>query len=141
MYEGWTVPIDYDPMLAKLISYGSDRAQAIARLRRALDGTFVGGIKNNLQLFQRIVRDDDFKVAKFDTGYLDRLLQSKPGEGVRKGDSHKDADVAAIAAGLFVATELTSAGNSNGGPSSDLNRKSEAFASGWKKAARLEALQ
>src|SRR2546426_8259510 len=37
MYEGWTVPIDYDPLLAKLIGYGSDRAQAVSRLRRALD--------------------------------------------------------------------------------------------------------
>src|SRR6202045_1928576 len=37
-YEGWNVPIDYDPLLAKLIGYGSDRTQAIMRLKRALDG-------------------------------------------------------------------------------------------------------
>src|SRR6058998_2011039 len=36
MYEGWTVPVDYDPLLAKLIGYGTDRTQAISRLTRAL---------------------------------------------------------------------------------------------------------
>ena len=45
MYEGWTVPIDYDPLLAKLIGYGTDRAQATSRLVRALNEYFVGGIK------------------------------------------------------------------------------------------------
>src|SRR5271169_2828433 len=68
MYEGWTVPIDYDPLLAKLISYGSDRAQAIARMRRALDEYFVGGIKTNISLFQRILDDPEFAAGKIDTG-------------------------------------------------------------------------
>src|SRR5437660_7607268 len=60
MYEGWTVPIDYDPLLAKLIGYGSDRAQATSRLVRALNEYFVGGIKTNISLFRRILRDPDF---------------------------------------------------------------------------------
>ena len=42
VYEGWTVPIDYDPLLAKLIGYGEDRQQAIARLTRALHGILRG---------------------------------------------------------------------------------------------------
>src|SRR5258706_3955034 len=50
-YEGWTVPIDYDPLLAKLIGYGSDREQATLRLQRALGGEFVGGSKTNIPLF------------------------------------------------------------------------------------------
>jgi len=51
MYEGWNVPIDYDPLLAKLIGYGSDRDQAISRLTRALSEYFVGGIKTNISCF------------------------------------------------------------------------------------------
>src|SRR5712671_4107746 len=74
MYEGWNVPIDYDPLLAKLIGYGTDRDQAIARLTRALYEYFVAGIKTNISLFQRILRDADFQAGKLDTGYLDRLL-------------------------------------------------------------------
>src|SRR5580658_8841556 len=73
MYEGWTVPMDYDPLLAKLIGYGSDREQAIARLTRALGEYFVGGIKTNISLFRRILADADFCAAKLDTGFLDRM--------------------------------------------------------------------
>src|SRR5271168_5393919 len=50
MYEGWTVPFDYDPLLSKLVVYGADREQCIGRLRRALTEYFVGGIKTNLSL-------------------------------------------------------------------------------------------
>ena len=48
MYEGWTVPLEYDPLLAKLIGYGETREKAIDRLRRALNEYFVGGIKTNI---------------------------------------------------------------------------------------------
>src|SRR6201984_943818 len=75
MYEGWTVPMDYDPLLAKLIGYGSDRAQATSRLVRALNEYFVGGIKTNISLFRRILNDPEFQAGRFDTGYLDRLLK------------------------------------------------------------------
>src|SRR5580698_4256939 len=50
VYQGWTVPLDYDPMLSKLIVYATDRPAAIVRMKRALDEYFVGGIKTNLQL-------------------------------------------------------------------------------------------
>ncbi len=76
MYEGWTVPIDYDPLLAKLIGYGTDREQAISRLVRALNEYFVGGIKTNISLFRRILSNPDFHAGKVDTGYLDRLLKT-----------------------------------------------------------------
>jgi len=68
IYEGWTVPIDYDPLLAKLIGYGADREQAIARLTRALGEYFAGGIKTNIALFRRILRAADFRAARLDTG-------------------------------------------------------------------------
>ena len=74
MYEGWKVPMDYDPLLAKLIGFGTDREQAIMRLQRALYEYFVAGIKTNISLFRRILRDADFRAGKLDTGYLDRLL-------------------------------------------------------------------
>ena len=87
MYEGWTVPMDYDPLLAKLIGYGTDREQAISRLTRALNEYFVGGIKTNISLFRRILNHPDFRAAKLDTGFLDRLLQQKnepPGLPIRR---------------------------------------------------------
>src|SRR5437879_8143664 len=54
MYEGWTVPVDYDPLLAKLIGYGTDRPQAIARLIRAMNESFLGGLQTNDPLFRQI---------------------------------------------------------------------------------------
>src|ERR1700688_2779331 len=77
MYEGWNVPVDYDSLLAKLIGYGTDRDQAIMRLQRALGEYLVGGIKTNISLFRRILRDPNFRAAKLDTGFLDRMLKQK----------------------------------------------------------------
>ena len=135
MYEGWTVPIDYDPLLAKLIGYGTDRRQAISRLKRALHEYFVGGIKTNISLFRRILTDTNFQSGKIDTGYLDRLLKSKPAE-VRGGHP----EVAAIAAGLFAILDADSTIAANGN-SLDANKAIEGTAvSSWKRAARAEAL-
>jgi acetyl-CoA carboxylase, biotin carboxylase subunit len=103
MYEGWTVPIEYDPLLAKLIGYGTDRQQAIERLTRALGEYFVGGIKTNISLFQRILRDADFRAAKLDTGFLDRMIKRPKDNDNDEGkpsDSRAD-EAAAIAAGIF----------------------------------------
>ncbi len=124
VYEGWTVPLDYDPLLAKLIGHGADRSQAISRLVRALNESFVGGVKTNLPLFRRILGEPDFQAGKVDTGYLDRLLKSKPAEVKHEGS------IAAIAAGLFAILEHPSA-VANDGPE----------ASSWKIAARNEALR
>jgi acetyl-CoA carboxylase biotin carboxylase subunit len=138
MYEGWTVPVEYDPLLAKLIGYGSDRPQAISRLVRALNEYFVGGIKTNISLFRRILGDADFEAGRFDTGYLDRLLKAKAPEV--KGD---DADVAAIAAGLFAVLDSTPAVTNNGGGpvTGAYEANNGAAVSGWRKAARAEALR
>ncbi len=132
MYEGWTVPIDYDPLLAKLIGYGTDREQAISRLVRALNEYFVGGIKTNISLFRRILSDPDFHAAKVDTGYLDRLLRSAP-----PAVNRADAEVAAIAAGIFSVLDPTTA--SEGMPTKANGTSNHG--DGWKRAARAELLR
>jgi len=134
MYEGWMVPIDYDPLLAKLIGYGTDRAQARGRLVRALNEYFVGGIKTNISLFRRILSDPEFVAGHVDTGYLDRLL-SQPDESA-PADA-KAAAVAAIAAGVFAVLDPGSAVRSE---ETSTNGTSEPTASNWKRAARQEAL-
>ena len=137
IYEGWSVPIEYDPLLAKLIGFGADRPQAIARLSRALGEYFVGGIKTNLSLFERILNDRDFQAGNVDTGFLDRLLQVPPA-----GREPGDAKIAAIAAGLFAALDSSTsppshlAPGSNGGNGPGNSSES----SHWKRAARTEAL-
>ena len=103
VYEGWTVPIDYDPLLAKLVGYGEDRAQAISRLMRALQELFVGGIKTNVGLFRRILADEDFKSGKIDTGYLERLRSAawfRAGRSGRRRGGHRGGGI--CGAGLNV---------------------------------------
>jgi Acetyl/propionyl-CoA carboxylase, alpha subunit len=125
IYDGWTVPIDYDPLLAKLIVYGSDRNQATARLLRAIQDYFIGGITTNLSLFRTILSDANFRTGNFHTSYLDGLLKTKP-----PAEGH-EAQVAALAAGLFAAMEPASMGSASGGRDS----------SAWKRTARTDALQ
>jgi acetyl-CoA carboxylase biotin carboxylase subunit len=76
VYPGWTVPIDYDPMLAKLIVWADTREHAIERMLRALSEYYVGGIKSNIPLFQSILNDAAFRAGDLHTGYLDALLKA-----------------------------------------------------------------
>jgi acetyl-CoA carboxylase biotin carboxylase subunit len=128
VYEGWTVPTDYDPLLAKMTAYGESRDQAVSRSLRAIDEMFVGGIQTNLSLFRRILSDPAFRAGKIDTGYLDRLLGSDA-----FSDRHEHAQVAAIAAVLFNVFEnkKQSVGAANNSASSS--------DSNWKRAARIES--
>ncbi len=137
MYEGWTVPMDYDPLLAKLIGYGCDREQAIARLTRGLNEYFVGGIKTNLSLFRRILSDPDFRAGKMDTGFLDRLLQQKR---IEIATDPKRVEAAAIAAGIFAVLGSAAAGASEPGAANGSENKLNVV-SNWKIAVRKEGLR
>jgi acetyl-CoA carboxylase biotin carboxylase subunit len=75
IYPGWTVPLDYDPMLSKLIVWAGAREQAIERMLRALGEYHVGGIKTNIPLFRLILNDPAFRAGDLHTGYLDELLK------------------------------------------------------------------
>jgi acetyl-CoA carboxylase biotin carboxylase subunit len=97
VYSGWTVPVDYDPLLGKLIVWAADRGSAIARMHRALDEYHVSGIKTNVGLFRRILAEPDFINGKVHTRWLDEwLTQQRPREGV--GPGMQDAALAAAVA-------------------------------------------
>jgi len=133
MYEGWTVPIDYDPLLAKLIGYGENREEAINRLERALYEYFVGGIKTNLSLFRRILVNADFRAGKLDTGFLDRLLREPPLSPERAEERTR---VAAIAAGIFAALDVRTPA-----PGSKESQPAPEPSSNWRRAGRAEAMK
>ena len=76
IYSGWTVPIEYDPMLSKLIVWSDTREHAIDRMLRALGEYHVGGIKSNIPLFRAILNDPAFRAGDLHTGYLDQLLKT-----------------------------------------------------------------
>ncbi len=71
------VSIYYDPLISKLAAWGRDRAEALDRLRRALDEYEVGGIKTTLPFFREIVRDQEFISARLDTGFIARFQERR----------------------------------------------------------------
>jgi acetyl-CoA carboxylase, biotin carboxylase subunit len=72
VYSEAVVPPYYDSLVAKLIALGDDRAEAIARMSRALDQFVVEGIKTSIPLHKKIMDESDFAAGKLDTHFLDR---------------------------------------------------------------------
>lgn len=75
IYDGYTVPPFYDSLIAKVISYGEDRDQAMARMRQALDELVIGGIRTNTQLHRELVRDASFIAGGVSIHYLESKLE------------------------------------------------------------------
>ncbi len=77
VYAGWEVPLDYDPLLSKLIVWGWTRTEAIERLRRALDEYVLDGIRTTIPFYREIVCDGEFLAGNLDTGYVDRFFRRR----------------------------------------------------------------
>ena len=73
VYQGFNVPLDYDPMLAKLVAWAPTRPAAIERMRRALSEYVVEGIRTNIQWFDEILSYPDFLAGRLSTAFLDRF--------------------------------------------------------------------
>jgi len=128
IYPGWRVPLDYDPMLSKLIAFAPTREAAIDRMLRALDEYVIGGIATNISFFRDILTDEDFRAARMDTSFLDRLL-AKP-----KPPASTDAtteSIASLAAAIFEAATAPQ----------PVAHNTPAPSGAWKSAARSEALR
>ncbi len=74
LYDGYVVPPYYDSMIAKLITHGSDRAAALARMTTALDEIVVDGISTNVPLHRDLITDAAFMAGGTDIHYLERKL-------------------------------------------------------------------
>jgi acetyl-CoA carboxylase biotin carboxylase subunit len=134
VYSGWTAPNEYDPMLGKLISYGNDRTEAIARLQRALVEFYANGIKTNAELFQRILATPEFQAGEIYTRWLDDFVSKphKPTVAPSRANSLEE-DVATIAAALwYISLRQNSPDNKS------ITAQTE---SRWKLEARREQLR
>jgi acetyl-CoA carboxylase biotin carboxylase subunit len=134
IYEGWVVPMDYDPMLSKLIAYAPTRELAVARLLRAIDEYVIGGIRTNLGLFRRILNDAGFRSASIDTSYLNRLLSADRTIPRPEGDTPNREDIGDIAA-------LAAAVFEHRRGASTSTRTDQAPSSAWKSTSRREGLR
>jgi acetyl-CoA/propionyl-CoA carboxylase biotin carboxyl carrier protein len=88
--EGLEITAHYDPMIAKVIAFGSDRAQALDRLDRALADTVVLGVDTNIAFLRRLLAESAVRSGDLDTGLIDRMP-----EGDRAGLSPSLVDAAA----------------------------------------------
>lgn len=75
VYGGYTIPPVYDSLIAKVISYGRDRREALDRMSRALSEFLIGGVKTTLQFEQTVLEDPDFRRGVYSTGFVDKLLR------------------------------------------------------------------
>jgi acetyl-CoA carboxylase, biotin carboxylase subunit len=73
VYEGFEVPIHYDSLLSKLVAHGASRAEAIARMRRALAEYKILGVRTTLPFLDRVMRHPDFVAGDFDTSFVERV--------------------------------------------------------------------
>jgi acetyl-CoA carboxylase biotin carboxylase subunit len=126
LFAGWEVGPNYDSLISKLIVYGADREQALARMRRALDEYQILGVKTTLPFHRRLLDDERFIAGEIDTRFLERSFNFAP-------EAPPDDDKALLAAALLSYQrrgDSKAAGGPRGGP-----------ASRWKQANREAAVE
>jgi acetyl-CoA carboxylase, biotin carboxylase subunit len=128
IYSGWTVPIDYDPLLAKLAVWAGSREEAVRRTLRALDEYAVEGIQTTIAFYRQILADDAYRRAELHTGFIDEFLE-------RNGRPHPGSDAEAEAVAALVAA-VHAARHDNAASPAVPER-----ASRWLAAGRQESLR
>lgn len=124
IYEGYEVPMEYDPLLSKLVTWGQTRSEAIHRMLRALSEYQIYGIRTTVPFFKRILRHPRFFAGDYNTHFIPNMEKKKD------GGNTKDELVALIAAGIKSYCE------SKGGVTSRKKRK----ASQWKAQGRWQSM-
>jgi len=119
---GMIVPTEYDPLLAKLIAWGPTRAEALARMRRALRETVIAGVTTTLPFHQQVLAEADFEAGRYDTSYVETHWAG------RRTDLEGTALTAAALAGVLATR-------------SGARRTAPADGSLWVRGAREDALR
>jgi acetyl-CoA carboxylase biotin carboxylase subunit len=91
IYEGWTVPMEYDSLLAKLVVWAGTREEALARMIRALDEYEISGIRTNVAFFRQILEDPVFRAGHLHTGFIEEFF-------ARRKELQPSPEVEAVAA-------------------------------------------
>lgn len=134
VYEGWEVPLFYDPMISKLATYGASREEAINRMQRALREYYVGGIRTTIPFFQEVLDDAEFRSGEIDTGYIARYFERRATQSrAEAGDA--DAFTPAELAAAFVAAHDFARQQTAPATTAAATQQSK-----WKVAGRLAAL-
>ncbi|HEV7503003.1 MAG TPA: acetyl-CoA carboxylase biotin carboxylase subunit, partial [Vicinamibacteria bacterium] len=100
VYEGYDVPIHYDPLISKLVAWGPTRDEAVQRLRRAVAEYTVLGITTTLPFFARVLRDPEFLAGDLDTGFVERFQAREAGVSAEGRFPRDVTDIAVAAAAI-----------------------------------------
>ncbi len=130
VYQGFEVPIYYDPLLSKLSVWGATRAEAIARLGRVLDEYTIEGIKTTIPFFKHIIKQQEFINGDLDTGYIGRNWN--PSLLNQQNDSTEENTLTHLAA------LVTAINHSNSKTQNQTENSNETQASGWKLSSRVK---
>jgi acetyl-CoA carboxylase, biotin carboxylase subunit len=162
VYTGWRVPLEYDPLMAKLIVWGRDRQEAIARLQRALLEYEVVGVETTIPFFLRVLHNADFLAGRLDTGLVGRILsqgEAVPGEAssglapggevvdalrgdeTRRNEVPDPAHAAKLVAMLAASLEMRGNGASKTASAAPVDRPVPPAVNEWKKRGREALLQ
>jgi acetyl-CoA carboxylase biotin carboxylase subunit len=128
VYEGYEVPVHYDPLIAKLITWGESRGEAIQRMRRALQEYTIIGIQTTIPFHRRVMEDPTFLAGEVDTTYVDAMLAALPPPPGR----NRRAAIIAAALHAYLQDQEAAAARPQG---------PTAAGSRWLAAARQEALR
>jgi acetyl/propionyl-CoA carboxylase alpha subunit len=120
-YSSCPVPVRYDPILAKLVVWGEDRPAAVQRMLRSLQDFVITGVRTNLPIFQRIMRDPDFAAGVYNTEFMRRPMLSAP-------DDAPDEVLRDLAVAAAVAYAMRTQGRQAVMP--------QQFLQGWHRASR-----
>jgi acetyl/propionyl-CoA carboxylase alpha subunit len=99
MYEGFEIPIYYDPIISKLVAWGKDRTEAIARMKRALAEYVVTGVKTTIPFHIRVMNNRHFIEGNFDTNFIDKVFFKE-----EEGRKLANEEVALVTAAIQVFT-------------------------------------
>jgi acetyl-CoA carboxylase, biotin carboxylase subunit len=99
VFEGFEIPIHYDPIISKLVAWGRDRNEAIARMRRALGEYVVTGVKTTIPFHIRVMNNRHFLEGNFDTNFIDKVFFREESE---RELPHPDVAVMTAAIQLFL---------------------------------------
>jgi acetyl-CoA carboxylase biotin carboxylase subunit len=123
VYSGYEVPVYYDPLIAKLVTWGRDRAETIARMSRALSEYWITGIHTTIPFHRRAIEDPRFIEGRTDTTFIEKM-----------GDTDRRQEYAELAA--MVGAIFTLKNQKGSQKTAGLGAKAE---SPWRLRARIEA--
>jgi acetyl-CoA carboxylase biotin carboxylase subunit len=100
VYPGWEVPMEYDPLLAKISTWAETREAGIARMKRTLGEYYVAGIKTNITFFKQILEDPEFEAGRLHTGFIEEFLRRSEQRPAAEPDRESEA-VKVLAAAVY----------------------------------------